>query len=255
MSTVLIPLPSRDFDPTEAGVPWRFLRAHGDRIVFATPDGRPGEADPRMVTGERLGILAPLLKADAVGRAAYLEMTQSEEFQKPISYGEIVAADFDALLLPGGHAPGMRPYLESAWLQAVVAEFFERGKPVGAICHGVLLAARSRDKQGKSVLFGRKTTALTKAMELMAWNLTRLYLGDYYRTYPVTVEDEVRAALANAGDFIPGPMAVRRDSAARLDIGFTVRDGNYLSARWPGDAHRFGSEFASMLTPRQSRAA
>jgi len=34
-----------------------------------------------------------------------------------------------------------------------------------------------------------------------------------------------------------------------------VRDGNYLSARWPGDAHRFAGEFAAMLSERQSRAA
>lgn len=255
MSTVLIPLPNRDFDPTEAGVPWRLLRAQGHRVVFATPDGRPGEADPRMVTGEGLGILAPLLKADAVGRAAYLETVRSAEFQQPISYGEIVAADFDALLLPGGHAPGMRPYLESALLQALVAEFFERDRPVAAICHGVLLAARSRTKQGKSVLFGHKTTALTKTMELTAWALTRLYLGDYYRTYPVTVEDEVRAALADAGDFIAGPIPIKRDSPTKPDAGFVVRDGNYLSARWPGDAHRFGNELAAMLAQRQSRAA
>ena len=255
MASVLIPLPSRDFDPTETGVPWRMLTARGHRVVFATPDGRPGEADPKMVTGAGLGILAPLLKADAAGREAYLQMTRSNEFQNPIAYGEIAAADCDALLLPGGHAPGMRPYLESALLQAHVADCFERGRPVAAICHGVLLAARSRDSQGRSVLSGRKTTALTKSMELMAWNLTRLYLGDYYRTYPTTVEDEVRGALGRSGAFITGPMAVRRDCAARLDIGFTVRDGNYLSARWPGDAHRFGSEFAAMLSDRQLSAA
>ncbi len=254
MSTVLIPLPSRDFDPTETGVPWRVLRAQGHRVVFATPDGRQGEADPKMVTGLGLGVLAPLLRADSAGRGAYLEMTQSPEFRKPVSYAEIVAADFDALLLPGGHAPGMRPYLESALLQAIVAEFFAQEKPVGAICHGVLLAARSRNKQGKSVLYGHKTTALTKAMELTAWMLTRLYLGDYYRTYPVTVEDEVRSALADSHDFIAGPMPMRRDRATRPD-GFVVRDGNYLSARWPGDAHRFASAFAAMLAQRQSRAA
>ena len=48
-------------------------------------------------------------------------------------------------------------------------------------------------------------------------------------------------------DFISGPLPVRRDSAARLGVGFTVRDGHYLSARWPGDAHRFASEFAAMI--------
>jgi len=30
-------------------------------------------------------------------------------------------------------------------------------------------------------------------------------------------------------------------------VGFTVRDGQYLSARWPGDAHRFAHELAGML--------
>jgi hypothetical protein len=62
------------------------------------------------------------------------------------------------------------------------------------------LAARSSFRPGKSVLYGKKTTALTKQMELIAWRLTRLYLGDYYRTYPTTVEDEVRSALARPED-------------------------------------------------------
>ena len=86
-----------------------------------------------------------------------------------------------------------------------------------------------------------------KQMELIAWRLTRLYLGDYYRTYPTTVEDEVRSALARPEDFITGPLPLRRNLAARLGAGFTVRDGEYLSARWPGDAHRFTDEFAAMI--------
>lgn len=247
MGTIMMPLPKRDFDPTETGVPWRILRERGHRVVFATPDGRPGEADPMMVTGKGLGILARVLKADDNGRRAYGEMTQSGEFQKPIVYDEIREADCEALLLPGGHAKGMRPYLESERLQATVAGFFAQRKVVGAICHGVLLAARSRIAAGTSVLHGRKTTGLTKLMEMSAWALTSLYLGDYYRTYPMAVEDEVRATLANPEDFVTGPVALTRDSPGRLDAGFTLRDGNYLSARWPGDAHRFASELARML--------
>jgi len=148
-------------------------------------------------------------------------MEQSDAFQRPISYGEIRAADFDALLLPGGHAPGMRVYLGSGVLQSAVADFFAQEKPVGAICHGVLLAARSSLHPGKSVRYGKKTTALTKQMELIAWKLTRFYLGDYYRTYQTTVEDEVRSVLARPEDFIRGPLPFRRDSAALLGAGFT----------------------------------
>jgi protease I len=247
MPTVLVPIPTADFDPTEAAVPWQMLRARGIAVVFATPDGNPGQADERILTGRGLGVLAPVLRADANGRQAYAEMAASPEFLHPIAYAQARITDVDGLLLPGGHAPGMKPYLESTQLQSLVAAAFAARLPVGAICHGVVLAARSRDGDGRSVLYGRKTTALTKPMELMAWSLTRAWLGDYYRTYPTTVEDEVTASLAASGDFMRGPVSTRRDSVGRLEIGFTVRDGRYLSARWPGDAHRFATEFAGML--------
>ena len=247
MAIVLMPLPNRDFDPTEAGVPWRLLSQRNHRIIFATPDGGPAHADPRTVTGQGLGLFAPFMKADRNGRSAYDEMIRSEEFQHPIAYDGIRGEAFDALILPGGHASGMPPYLESPRLQAIVADLLERGRPVGAICHGVLIAARARRADGKSILYGRKTTALPKIMELTGWLLTCLYLGNYFRTYPTPVEDEVRASLASRDDFVRGPFSIRRDSPRDLATGFTVRDANYLSARWPGDAHRFASDFAAML--------
>ncbi len=247
MASVVMPLPQRDVDPTETGVPWRVLTGRGHRVVFATPDGRAGEADPRMVTGEGLGLFAPWLKADRNGRSAYDAMIESDAFGRPIPYDDIRADAFDALLLPGGHAKGMRPYLESERLYQTVAGFFGRQKPVAAICHGVLLVARARGEAGRSVLYGRKTTGLTQLMELAAWALTGLYLGDYYCTYPRTVEDEVRNHLARPEDFIVGPLSFGRDAPDRLDRGFTVRDGSYLSARWPGDAHRFANDLALML--------
>jgi len=61
------------------------------------------------------------------------------------------------------------------------------------------------------------------------------------------VEDEVRAVLAGPEDFVAGPPGLRRDSPSRADLGFTVRDASYLSARWPGDAHRFARDFCTML--------
>jgi len=246
MATILIPLPRSGFDPTETAIPWRILNDAGHRVVFATPDGTRAQADPRMLNGHGLGPLAPLLMADRHGRSAYQLLQKEPGFRRPLSYRVIHVDDYDALLLPGGHAPGMKPYLESTLLQDATAEFFAREKPVGAICHGVLLAARARTGSGRPVLLGRRTTALPAHMELLAWTLTRAWLGDYYRTYRQTVEAEVRAALADDEDFIRGPLSLRRDGPDHPTLGFTVTDGHYLSARWPGDAHRFGSEFATM---------
>lgn len=247
MATVLIPIPSDDFDPTEVAVPWRILDAAGHRVVFATPDGQAGAADARMLTGEGLAIFSSLLRADANGLQAYRQMCQSHAFENPLRWDVLNVADFDGMVLPGGHAPGMKTYLESEILQKLVSAFFAADKPVGAICHGTVLAARSQQSNGLSVLHGRKSTALTQLQELAAWGLTRWWLGNYYRTYPQTVEHEVKRALGNDALFYLGPVALQRDSESHLERGFTVQDGNYLSARWPGDAHRFGHEFSKML--------
>ena len=245
---ILIPIPRFDFDPTEVAVPWKVLTDAGHEVRFSTPDGKCGEADQRMTTGKGLGILKRMLMADQYGLQAYGDLANDAAFREPKRYEELAPDEIDGVILPGGHAPGMKEYLESATLQRFVCEIFEAGKPIGAICHGVVLAARGiSNKTGKSILYGRKTTALTKTMELSAWALTCLWLGDYYRTYPVTVQEEVTAVLASPDDFIPGPTSILRDRPDKLSRGFVVRDGNYISARWPGDAHLFGTSFLQLF--------
>ena len=242
-------------------MPWRVLTDAGHTCVFATPDARPAQADPRMLKGSDLGLLAPMLRAQGNAVADHDRMARSTGYCTPIAWSDIaLGLDtrlFDAVLLPGGHAPGMREYLESPLLQSAVAAFFERDLPVAAICHGAVLAARSRvtrgDNAGRSVLYGRRTTGLTRQLEMLAWRLTRHRLGDYYRTYPQTVQDEVAAALRSPLDFLTGPPALLRDSDRLRRVGFTVRDGRYLSARWPGDAHRFAHELVDMLAEPAAR--
>lgn len=251
MARVLCPLPATDFDPTEAGVPWRALVDAGHEVTFATPEGKPATADDRMVTGRGLGPWTRVLRALPRDVAHYQAMRASPAFQAPLSYAQLDAAldDVDALLLPGGHASGVKVYLESTTLQRLVARFLSSGKPVGAICHGVVLAARARDDNGRSILDGRRVTALLQKQELLAWRLTRLWLGDYYRTYPITVQQEVTQALG-AGAFIEGPTAIFRDGPDRLDRGFTVVDGALVTARWPGDAWKFAHDLVALLAAR-----
>ncbi len=245
---VLIATSTIDFDPSEVAVPWKILSEAGHEVQFATDTGEQGRADPRMLDGNGLGIWKPLLRADARARAAHAELVQDARFANPLRYEGIDVDGFDALLLPGGHAKGVKPYLESRVLQDAIAGFFTADKPVAAICHGVVAVARSKNPAtGKPVLFGRKTTALLERQERAGYLLTRRRLGDYYLTYPVTVEAEVKAALATPGDFRHGPLPVLRDTPDHLSRGFTVRDGNYLSARWPGDVHRFSRDFLDML--------
>ena len=267
--TVVIPIPVVGFDPTEVAVPWRILTNSGYRCQFATPVGaaassrassseddasspstREGAAtvgaasgvpcaDPIMLTGQGLGLLKWSMRADANGIAAYRDLEASGDLSRSVPYASLVAADFDGLLLPGGHCPDMRPYLEDVTLHNFVRAFAATGKPVAAVCHGVVLAARS------GILTSKRVTALPHWMESLAFNLTRLWMGNYYRTYSnTTVQAEVSAAC---GEFLAGPKSLTRDSMSNLDAGFTVRDGSLLTARWPGDAHQLGSEFVRLL--------
>lgn len=243
---VLMPLPQQGFDPTESAVPWSVLTALGHTIDFATPGGIPGRADDRMLTGRGLGPWAPILRARADARSLYATMEASSEFGSPLDLDHVTADAFDAILLTGGHAEGMKAYLESEPLMELVAAQMSEGRPLGAICHGVVVVARA-SRDGVPVLQGRRTTALPESMELAAYHMTRLWLGRYYLTYEETVQAEVTRAVGPDGSFELGPRSFLRDSPERLDRGYTVRDGAYLSARWPGDAYRFSQEFHELL--------
>lgn len=283
MGTVLIPIPDRDFDPTEVAVSWRVLTDNRHQVIFATESGRLGVADDIMLTGRGLDlwsrvpglgaikIVGRILRADKHGRRAYQEMRRSPAFQNPITWEEAGLDGIDALLLPGGHrARGMRSYIESETLQRLVVHAFKQKVIVAAICHGVLLAARSIDSHtGRSALYGHRTTALTWTLERSAWRLTRItrfWDRDYYRTYTeeagqsegfMSVQAEVTRSLRDPKDFCDVPRVtphrwiktsgLLRDSPTDARPAFVVDDGNYLSARWPGDTHTFAATLVQKL--------
>ena len=197
-------------------------------------------------------------------------MLASAEYQHPSCWAETTLDGIDGLLLPGGHrARGMRSYIDSDVLHRLVVDAFARRKVVGAICHGVLLAARSVDPAtGHSVLYGHRTTALTWALERTAWRLsriTRFWDPDYYRTYSeepgqpsgyMSVQSEVTRALKNPTDFCDvdrgsphyriKTSGMARDTATDSRPAFVVDDGSLrvgaLAGRHPHVRNRLVAE-------------
>eukprot|EP01006_Ploeotia_vitrea_P039951 TRINITY_DN66392_c7_g1_i3.p1 TRINITY_DN66392_c7_g1~~TRINITY_DN66392_c7_g1_i3.p1 ORF type:complete len:612 (+),score=316.01 TRINITY_DN66392_c7_g1_i3:169-2004(+) len=248
--TVLMVVPHRGFDPTEAAVPFAILKEHGHRLVIATPDGLVSEGgDALVVNGELLGGMVMKMASEAKGM--YRDMLASAEWRDPIAYADIVAENFDGLLIPGGHAPGMKQMLTDETLRAKLAEFWALERPVGAICHGVLALSRA------GLLRGRRTTTVPKYMERMAHlvtnYLTKHASEDYQlsTTWPRYTEDEVTEQIGGDEFFERGPL----DIWAPMSLGtrhnhrrtHLVQDGNYLSARFPGDAYAFALRFATTL--------
>jgi putative intracellular protease/amidase len=235
---VLIPLPDLDFDPTESATPWRVCAERGWRTTFATETGAVPSADPRLL----MGFIRGPLGAGSMGLADYKSMIQEEAYQRPIKYSEIAVEDYDSILLTGGHAPGMRQFLESRELGQKVVQFFKQEKGVGAICHGVLVLARAIDPDsGRSVIFDYRVTALTKLLERIGYASTFWLFGRRFRTYDMYVEDEVRSALRTPSQFTRGT----------LPLPHVEVDRNLVTSRyWLFDARQYSNDFADMVERR-----
>ena len=175
MAKVLFPLPDRDFDVAEVAVPWKLLREAGHEPIFATEAGATPSCDPLLLTGVLFGKLGA--RPEPID--FYRELETAQEFVSPRPWADCSVRTFDALFLAGGHAPGMRQYLGSDVVQRLVAEFFATDKPIAAICHGVLVAARARREDGNSVLHGLRTTCLPKFIERAAFLATFWLRGRY----------------------------------------------------------------------------
>lgn len=235
MKKILIPLPDADFDLTEVAVPWKLLTRQRHQVIFATEKGLVAHCDPKLIAGVIFGQLGA--EKEALG--FYRELEKDESFLHPIKYSDINASQYDLLHLPGGHAPGMKQYLESKTLQQKVLDFFKLKKPVGSICHGgVVLARTINPETNKSVVYSYKLTALIKPLERLAYYLTFWKLGKYYRTYPAYVEDEVKSVLYDKGNFKRGFHPFKP---------YVCVDGNLITARWPKDAYVYSEALLKAL--------
>ena len=121
----------------EAMVPFQALQMVGHTVDAACPDKRAGQAVATAVH-------------DFTGDQTYSEKL-GHNFTLNATFDEISAADYDALLIPGGRAPEYIR-LNEAVLQ-IVRHFAEAGKPIAAICHGPQVLAAA------GILSGRKCTA------------------------------------------------------------------------------------------------
>lgn len=134
-------------------------------------------------------------------------MATTPDYQHPISWSDkdFSLEKFDLVFLPGGHQSGVRQLIDSDVIHKQLLEYFPNtkkgkgnGKCVAAICHGVMVLSETLDGSGKSVLKDVTTTALPGGFESVAFWGTRVFLGDYYKTYGVgseNVEDSVCVLL------------------------------------------------------------
>ena len=108
-------------------------RLAGKRVAILVED----EFEDRELTGPLEALRAAGAKVTIVGPAAGAEFKGKRGqaiVTSDVAAGSVRMKDFDALVIPGGHAPD-KMRMRHAMVD-LAREAMEAGKPVAAICHG-----------------------------------------------------------------------------------------------------------------------
>jgi putative intracellular protease/amidase len=61
---------------------------------------------------KKIKLIGLFLRANRFGRHAYQEIERDSHFLNPKRYDALTVEQYDGMILPGGHAPLMKQYLE-----------------------------------------------------------------------------------------------------------------------------------------------
>lgn len=162
------------------------LRAAGHTVDIATPGGVRPTVDA-ISLDERGGVE----EADARRFRAYLESIDAD-LARPADLSGVSVADYDAVYIPGGHAP-MADLAVSTDLGRLLNDADGSGKIVAALCHGPAALLSAVREDGSFAFAGRELTVFSDEEEQQGG------LGD---KSPYLVESRLRelGAVVRPGD-------------------------------------------------------
>jgi len=116
---------------------------HGKKIAFLATDGvEQSELTEPFAAVQKAGAKAELVSLER-GRIQGMEHhDKGRTFEVDRAVEDVDASEYDALVLPGGVANPDALRTDGPAVE-FVREFFEQGKPVGAICHAPWMLAEA----------------------------------------------------------------------------------------------------------------
>ncbi|MBP0017470.1 MAG: type 1 glutamine amidotransferase domain-containing protein [Cyanobacteria bacterium SBLK] len=139
----------------EFAAPYYIFIDAGADVILASPAGGQPPLDPKSSE--------PDYQTEATRRFDGDKAAQ-EKLAATLPLKDIKAEDFDAIFYPGGHGP-MWDLATDEINAKLAGEFYNRGKAIGAVCHGPAALVKAKDKQGNSILQGRSLTCFTNVEE------------------------------------------------------------------------------------------
>jgi putative intracellular protease/amidase len=135
----------------EAAHPYAILTQAGIEVDFASPQG----GAPPMIGGDL---------SDEVQKAFLDTPETAAAVRNTARLDEVDAADYDAILLVGGHGT-MWDFPDDQALAPLIAEIFDAGGAVSAVCHGPAGLVNVKLGDGTYLVAGRRVAAFTDEEE------------------------------------------------------------------------------------------
>lgn len=214
MKKVLIVLPSHDqlgntgqktgFWLEEFTDPYYKFIDSGYEVTIASPRGGKPPVDPKSTQKENQSESTQRFERD---KSAQVKL------ENTLVLSQVSANDYDTLFLPGGHGP-MWDLSSDENMKKIVEDFYSDKKIVSAVCHGPAGLLQATDRNGNSILKGKKITGFTNNKE-SAVGLTK--------TVPFSLENrmkELGGKFEKGQDFKP----------------FVISDGQLITGQNPKSA-------------------
>lgn len=201
----------------ELTTPYYALIDAGHQVVLASPKGgKPPFADG--------SYKVDIAQNEGSVKRFFDDTVATTAFANTAKTSDVIAAEFDAVFLPGGHGT-MWDTASDAATAKIVGDIFQAGKPVAAVCHGPAGLVKALRADGKSILHGKKVNGFTNAEE------TGAGLMD---VVPFHLESVMREL---GGVFENGPMWQP----------YAVRDGNLVTGQNPASSALVAKQFIEAL--------
>jgi putative intracellular protease/amidase len=189
---------------------------------YAEFDKAGYEVDFASLTGEP-PYLDALSEAGDPDNLKFLTGKGWADMQQAKVLSAVDVSKYDGVFVPGGLAP-MVDMPEAPLLKKVIAETYERGAVVGAVCHGPVSLLNVKLSDGSYLVNGKQITSFTTEEE-----------DNYARA---DVPFDLQAALASQGAVF---------QAAAPWSAHSIADGRLVTGQNPASAKGVGEKIVAIL--------
>lgn len=151
----------------------------GHEVTVASPKGGKIPLDVRSTSKGQM--------SDPANQAFLSDPRTRDSLENSAAAGDLKASDFDLIYLSGGHGT-MWDFRQSPELQRLITEMYSSGKLVTGVCHGVAGFIDSVDRDGNSIVKGKKVTGFSNFEDRLAGSLK-------YMPYLLETDIKAKGAL------------------------------------------------------------